>query len=249
MDTTQRMNDLCNRPVGEVVAEDYRRAEAFKKYGIDFCCGGGKSVKEASEAMGVSCDDLLQALAAVESATEGGVADHLDVRSWEPDFLASYVVNIHHRYVRETTPKLLELTKTVARVHGGTHPESVKIAELMEELAQELDEHMAKEEQEYFPYVEALCAAARNGKAVLEASDADVEELEHEHDAAGGLMKQIRTLSRDFDVSGAPCNTSRIAYNELAKFETDLHRHVHLENNVLFPAVARLNKELEGFTA
>ena len=246
MEITQRILDLCNRTVGDVVAEDYRRADVFKKYGIDFCCGGNKTVKEACEAEGIACDEIMQALAAAEQ--DPLQPNHANVRSWEPDFLASYIVNVHHRYVREHGPILRELTQTVANVHGDTNPESVQIAGLVDSLVQELEEHAEKEEKELFPYVEALCAASR-GEAPLprlpaEAAADPIEALEHEHDRAGALMHEIRTLSGGFQVPEAACNTFQVTYAKLEQFEADLHRHVHLENNVLFPAAEQLEQKL-----
>lgn len=244
MEITKSVKELCNRSVGDVVAEDFRMATVFKEYGIDFCCGGDTSVKDACDTKGVACDDLLQALANAAETPEEKTADHLDVRSWEPDFLASYIVNIHHRYVRDASPILRELTKTVARVHSVTHPETITISELTDELTRELAGHMIDEEQKFFPYVAALCAASRKGENLANQLDKPVEALEHEHDHAGALMKEIRALSRDFDTSQSPCSTSRIACYELEKFESDLHRHVHLENNILFPAVARIEQSI-----
>ena len=245
MEITQRIIDLCSRAVGDVVAEDYRRADVFERYGIDFCCGGDRTVKEACEAAGIACDDMLVALAAAEE--DELRPNHADVRSWEPDFLASYIVNVHHRYVREHGPILRELVQTVACVHGDANPETVQIADLVEELTQELEEHAGKEERELFPHVEALCAASRGEAPVpREAAGAaeSTEVLEHEHDRAGLLMHEIRRLSGDFQVPEDGCNTFHVAYAKLAQFEADLHRHVHLENNVLFPAAKRMEQEL-----
>ena len=246
MEITQRILDLCNRTVGDVVAEDYRRADIFKQYGIDFCCGGNKTVKEACEAQGIACDDILASFAAVEQ--EPLQPNHVNVRSWEPDFLASYIVNVHHRYVREQGAILRELTQTVARVHGETNPESVQIAGLVEELVQELEEHAEKEEKELFPYVEALCAASRGEASLPHSAAGTVTEpitaLEHEHDQAGALMHEIRTLSGGFQAPEAACNTFQVTYAKLEQFEADLHRHVHLENNVLFPAAEQLEQKL-----
>lgn len=248
MKIPQHIVDLCHRPVGDVVADDYRRADVFKAFGIDFCCGGHRSVHEAAEAQGVVCDDLMRALAEVEQALSEPAPDHLDARSWEPDFLASYIVNVHHRYVREHGPRLRELTRTVARVHGDTNPETVQVADRFDELARELEEHTEEEERELFPYIEALCAAARGEGLRPRRPDgslgAPIEALEHDHDRAGALLREIRALSGGFDVPDDACATFRTAYAELERFEADLHRHVHLENNVLFPAALRMEREL-----
>lgn len=248
MEITSAIQDLCRRSVGDVVAEDYRRAAVFERYGIDFCCGGDRTVKEACDARGVSCDEIMQALVlTVETSSRQGPR-YLDVRSWEPDYLVRHIVNVHHRYVREHGPILRELTQTVARVHGDTNPETARIAALVDELVRDLDEHAAKEEEELFPYVEALCVAARAGAvappAALWTAGVTIEVLEHEHDDAGALMREIRTLSEGYAPPEGACATFRIAYAKLKEFEENLHRHVHLENNVLFPAAARLAEQL-----
>lgn len=250
MEISEHIKGLCSKTVGEVVAEDYRRADVFKRYGIDFCCGGDRPVSEASAEKGISCDDLLQALAKVDAEPIASrTFDQPDVRSWPPDFLASYIVNVHHQYVREHAPRLRELTQTVARVHGAQQPEAIQIAQLFHQLADELEEHTAKEEQALFPFVSALYAASQNGSSVPEDLVPDeaswVEVLEDDHDSAGALLRAIRKLSNDFQLPDGACNTYRIAYAELEAFETDLHRHVHLENNVLFPAAERLRQECD----
>lgn len=231
---------LCDRTVGDVVAEDYRRADAFRRYGIDFCCGGNRTVRAAAAEKGVDCDALLHALAAAER--EPARADHADPRAWEPDFLATYIVNVHHRYVRRSLPMLRELTQTVARVHGGTHAATVRIAELTEEVAQELTAHMEKEETVLFPHIERLCEARRTGTAAPTGAPAGapIEMMEEEHDHAGMLLRQIHTLSDGFTAPAEACTTWRMAYERLEAFEADLHRHVHLENNILFPAALRM---------
>lgn len=250
MEMPVHIEALCGRTVGEVVAEDYRRAEVFKRYGIDFCCGGDRPVKEAAAEKGVSCDELMRSLAEAElrPLTSGGGYEQPDVRAWPPDFLASYIVNVHHRYVSDRVPLLRELTRTVARVHGHSHPEVMRVADLFEELATELAEHTEKEEQMLFPYIEALCAASKSDGRLPENAPEEsgwIEALEDDHDHAGALLKAIRTLTHDFEVPAHACNTYRMTYAELEAFEADLHRHVHLENNVLFPAAEKLRQDLQ----
>lgn len=250
MEIPQHITELCRRSVGEVVAEDYRRAEVFKRFGIDFCCGGNRPVEEAAHEKGVQCDQLLVALAEAETLPLGTARgfDQPDVRGWPPDFLANYIVNVHHRYVRDRVPLIRELTRTVARVHGSTQPELVRISEVFDELATELQEHADKEERDLFPFIEALYESTRNGGDLPEDApdeEAWIEVFEDEHDHAGALMREIRTLTHDFEVPSHACNTYRMTYAELEAFETDLHRHVHLENNVLFPAADQLRRNLQ----
>lgn len=241
----QTMN-FAQRSVGEVVAEDYRRAAVFKRFGIDFCCGGGRSVAAACEKKGVAYEELERALVAAEPSRSG--TGHPDPRGWDLDFLADYIVNVHHGYVRENLPVLLQFSGKVARVHGSARPELVEIARLVEELAAELEAHMAKEEHVLFPHIRTMVAARKGAAPVEQPAFGTVQNpiraMEHEHDRAGELMRRLRELSGDFTPPADACNTYRATFAKLEEFEEDLHRHVHLENNLLFPRAASLEQEL-----
>jgi regulator of cell morphogenesis and NO signaling len=224
---------LALRTVGDLVTEDYRRAGVFKQFGIDFCCGGGISLEAACLKKGIAVADVERALAVADSRT-ASLPDRAD--AWDPDFLAAYIVNQHHSYVRESIPVLRAFTQKVARVHGGHQPRLVEIARLFEEVAVELEAHMVAEEQALFPRIRALV----NG----ESSDASLRDLidhmEHDHDLAGRYLREIRRLTDDYTPPEGACNTYRATFVKLEEFEDDLHRHVHLENNVLFPKVLAL---------
>src|SRR5690606_25487440 len=155
-------------------------AGVFREYGIDFCCGGGRTLQSACEAKDLDPIEVARAVAAADRAV--GAAHDVDVRGWDPDFLADYVVNVHHRYVRQNLPTLLAFTEKVARVHGAHHPETVEIAGLVGELAEELGAHLAEEERVLFPQIKALCAQRRDDSGAAEASEPELEEvrrLEH----------------------------------------------------------------------
>lgn len=236
--------DFAQRTVGEVVAEDYRRGSVFKRFGIDFCCGGGRTVQTACEKAHVPYEEVAAALL---TAAESRGTGHPDPSQWSADFLADYIVNLHHGYVRESLPILRQFARKVARVHGAAQPELIAIANLVEELAEEMEAHMVKEEDQLFPYVRAL-VKRQEGRPPSERPPFDsvaepIERLEHEHDHAGELMRRIRELSGDYTPPEHACNTYRALYAKLEEFEDDLHWHVHLENNVLFPRAAKLEKE------
>ncbi|HLT47960.1 MAG TPA: iron-sulfur cluster repair di-iron protein [Rubricoccaceae bacterium] len=232
------------RTVGDLVAEDYRRAAVLKRFGIDFCCGGGRTLEAACQKKGVAVDDVMRAL---EAADGRGSAPEARVTAWSPGFLADYIVNEHHGYVRESTFVLRAFTQKVARVHGGARPELVEIATLFEELASELEEHMDAEEAAVFPRIKALSGGA--GPASGPSLEALISELEAEHDRAGELMREIRRLSDDYTPPEGACNTYRAAFAKLEEFEDDLHRHVHLENNVLFPKALAFEVEARRMAA
>lgn len=243
-------SELRNKTVAELVASDFRTANVFKKYGIDFCCGGKRTLAEVSKKEDVDLDRLEDDLKTIE--TSPAETPHLDFNQWEIDFLSDYIVNVHHKYVRENIPPLLEYTQKVARVHGATNPEVVQIARLFSDLAAELHQHMLKEEQILFPYIKQLAAAKKEPHSVQPAPFRSVENpiamMVHEHDTAGKIMKEIRRLSSDFNFPENACNTYRVSYLKLNEFEGDLHKHIHLENNILFPKAIEAEEKLQNQT-
>ncbi|HXH17479.1 MAG TPA: iron-sulfur cluster repair di-iron protein [Chitinophagales bacterium] len=229
--------DIRNKTVGQWVAEDYRTAEVFKKHGIDFCCGGGRSVQDVCEKKGVDYALLEKEL--LNAGTKKSAESNLNASEWQLDFLADYIVNVHHAYVRQNIPYLLEYAGKVAKVHGNANPETVRINELINQLVSELQMHMVKEEKVLFPYIKKLARVRQENlqmeKPHFGTVHNPVRMMEAEHEHAGGILKQIRSLSRDFTPPAHACNTYRVLYFKLQEFESDLHRHIHLENNILFP--------------
>ncbi len=233
--------------IGELVTEDFRKAEVFSKYGLDFCCGGGKSLKEACEEKGINEKEVESALAQVESQAKNR---QQDFNSWELDFLVDYIINIHHKYVKESVNMLYEFSDKVANVHGENHPEVIKIAGLFETIANELDVHMQKEENILFPYIKQLAIAKRENTGMEPSPFGSVENpikmMETDHVAVGSSMDEINSLSNSFTPPEDACSSYRALYSKLKEFEQDLHQHIHLENNILFPKSIRLEKELLG---
>ncbi len=232
---------IKEKTVGELVAEDYRKAEVFKKFGIDFCCGGGKTVKDVCEKKGVDYAVLEKEL--LDAEKKAG-SDTTNFNEWKLDALADYIVEKHHTYVKENIPMLLEFSKKVARVHGNANPEVVKIADLFQEAADELTHHMMKEENVLFPYIKELANKQKNGSNGLHPPFGTVQNpirmMEMEHEQVGDLLKQIAELSGNYTPPAHACNTYRVEYFKLKEFEDDLHRHIHLENNILFPKAIEL---------
>lgn len=213
--------DPATTTVREMVVEDYRTAAVFGRYGLDFCCGGGATIARACEKKGVEVDRLVADLEEVRSNRTGDVDR---AASWSPALLVDYIEANHHAWVRSVLPSMTEHAAKVARVHGNGRPALGEIARLVEELGTEMLEHMEKEETRLFPLV-------RSGSDDVASV---VAELEAEHTDAGSTMAEIRRLTDDFTPPEDACTTWRVLYDELAAFETDLHRHVHLENNILF---------------
>ncbi len=226
--------------VRDFVNQDFRAAAVFHQHGIDFCCGGGKTLSEVCRAknleQGMVMEEISRACAA--GAETPRFVD------WQADELARYIVLRHHGYCRTALPVLVAHTRKLANVHGPANPELVEIAEIVEGGAGEMEAHMLQEEQVLFPYVERLAATRRAGLEAFPAPFGDVgtpiRAMEADHDRAERAMARIRDLARDYAVPEHGCTTWRVTLQELQSFEHDLHTHVHLENNVLFPKARTL---------
>jgi regulator of cell morphogenesis and NO signaling len=228
--------------VREIVARDFRTAAVFENFGIDFCCGGNVALGEICQQRSLAYGDVAAALSAATTAPAS--PDSPRFGTWTPPALVSYIVANHHSYVRSAIPTLLERTKKIASVHGERHPELQEVATTFAAVADEMTSHMFKEERILFPYIVALAEAADGGSAAPHAPFGSVENpirmMEHEHESAGGAMARINGLTGGFQPPDDACTTYRVCLQELKAFEDDLHRHVHLENNILFPKARTL---------
>jgi regulator of cell morphogenesis and NO signaling len=226
---------LSERQVGEIVTENYHSAGIFREYGIDFCCGGGITLKEACQNTGADLQEVSDKLAEIARDNDDNGNDYSE---WPAGLLIDYIVQTHHRFVRMKTPEIAAYAEKVARVHGGRHPENVSVFHKFMELGQEMMQHLRSEEEKVFPMIKNI-ADLREEDAALDTSltkelGAQLNEMEDEHESAGRLIAEIRELTNGFTPPEDACTTYRILYQNLAGFEEDLHKHVHLENNILF---------------
>ncbi len=237
------MTATTDTTVRDIVAADFRAAAVFQRFGIDFCCGGGSTLSDACRQQNVSADDVLQALT---SACAMPDARTPRFNSWDVGALISYIVSNHHAYVRQALPAIQAHTRKIAAVHGENHPELREVAGVFDEVAAEMTSHMMKEERVLFPFITALGAAAQQGAPPPSAPFGRVSNpihmMEQEHESAGAAMARIRELTGGYAPPEDGCTTYRVTLLELEAFESDLHAHVHLENNILFPKA----KELAG---
>ena len=239
-----KMEDIRNSKIGELVADDYRKAGVFKKFGLDFCCGGGKSIAEACEKKGINEEELIDAIKLLDDKED---ASEQNFNEWKLDLLADYIINVHHSYVRQNLPLILQFSYKAARVHGHAHDELVKINEKFQLVADELTMHMQKEEMVLFPYIKELAKSSVNEPASPPPFGTvanPIRMMEAEHENAGNLLKEISELSNDYTPPEYACNTWRVLFAHLEDFENDLHRHIHLENNILFPKAIQLETAL-----
>ena len=240
-----RKNDAATgATVGEIAAKDMRKAEVFKKYGIDFCCGGKKSLEQVCREQGLDAAAVEAELDQVELQPQTN--ENFD--KWDPDFLADYIYNKHHRYYYEEGPVIKDLLEKVGNRHGAQHPELALLQEKYQTLASELDSHFIKEEKVLFPFIKNLVNARRTGNtADLYANFSiaqPVQMMESDHEAAGGLLLEMRKITNDYTLPAEACNSYGFLYQKLKALESDLHQHIHLENNILFPKALALEKEL-----
>ncbi|MCM0080330.1 iron-sulfur cluster repair di-iron protein [Geomonas sp. Red32] len=227
--------------VGEIVAKDFRTAGVFEKYGIDFCCGGNIAVAKLCHEKGIDARELGQEL---EKASAEPIERSHNYNAWELPFLADYIVNTHHAYLKESMATIEAYAAKIAQVHGERHPEVVKIAEIFSKIAADMTLHLREEEEILFPAIKKLSDKRKAGAAPdsgdLESLRGTLTTVTHEHDEIGEAVHAIRDLSGNYRVPGDVCNTFMVTYQKLKEFEDDLHKHVHLENNILFPKAAKL---------
>lgn len=240
------MNTIENTTIGEFVAKDFRTAAVFSKFGIDFCCKGNRTIEEASEKKGADSQTILAEIKAVlESKTDNSI----DFNSWPLDLLADYIEKTHHRYVVEKTQVLLPFLNKLCKVHGPSHPELLEINELFLGCAADMAQHMKKEELILFPFIKNMVKAMLTDELLVQPHFGTVENpiemMKHEHENEGDRFRKIAELTNNYTPPSYACNTFKVTYAMLQEFEKDLHKHIHLENNILFPAAIALEKDFK----
>jgi regulator of cell morphogenesis and NO signaling len=231
--------------VGQIAAKDLRKAEVFKKYGIDFCCGGKKTVREICSEKGIDATKVEQEL---QQTSQTVTSVNNAYNEWNLDFLADYIVNTHHSYVRKYLPEMQAYALKVARVHGGRHPELLPILNQVTEINDELSAHLVEEETVLFPLVKQIVQAKNAGTQLSKSGNESlatlIAQMEKEHDSVGRALDEIRRLSNDFELPKDACASYSLFYKMIQEFENDLHLHIHLENNILFPKAVDMEQSL-----
>jgi len=226
---------LENTSIGEIVADDFRAAEIFRKEGIDFCCGGKKSLEQACEEKKIDSTSIIDQLIDLKNNPSD---EARNFREWDLAFLADYIVNTHHKYVLKTLPELTYYTHKIADVHGSNHPELNEVAALFDAINEELLQHLKKEEELLFPSVkEVLRNNSPEAKSIIHS---EISRMSGEHESAGGAMDRINSITSGYRVPADGCNSYQVTFKLLHQFEDDLHVHVHLENNILYPKALSL---------
>jgi regulator of cell morphogenesis and NO signaling len=229
---------ISQRSVKDYVLDDFRSAQVFEKHGIDFCCGGGKSVQDACKKHGADYSVVKKELDALSTQAQTG-ATTPRYQDWPVALLADYIVANHHHYIKSVTPLIRVHAMKVASVHKERWPYMIEVAQIFEEVSEELDNHMMKEEKILFPRLRQLEIASQSGEQKPQIGG-PIQQMMIEHDQAGELLARIRSLTNDYELPEGGCMTFRTLLAELTDYERDLHQHVFLENNVLFPKATAL---------
>jgi regulator of cell morphogenesis and NO signaling len=237
---------VTTQTVREIALENPASIRVFEAFGIDYCCGGRKPLAEACAAKNIALDTVITAL---ENGSASSAPLSEDWNAQSLGALAAHIVNAHHAYVRRELPRLAELAGKVVNRHGDTKPELPQIQAKVAQISEELTEHLAKEEVVLFPYITKLERAKDEGTAKPHGCFGTVASpiamMTQEHEAAGALLAEIRQLSGDYTPPVGACPTFHAFYNGLHEFEQDLHQHIHLENNILFPRAMAMEEAVQ----
>ncbi|MFT7611249.1 MAG: regulator of cell morphogenesis and NO signaling [Parvicellaceae bacterium] len=230
------------KTVAKYVAENIKTAHVFKKFGLDFCCGGNITLEQACINNNVDQAELEKQLMNVEVNTDRS----LDFDSWKLSFLIDHIINVHHSYVKESLPLISQYSKKVVEAHSSQYPYLIEIDKLFHAVSDELMTHLSKEEEVLFPYIKglesSLDSVAFNLTSSLDSVVNPIGVMEDEHENAGDVFKKIAKLTNNYKPPAGACNTFKALYSKLEEFEQDLHHHIHLENNILHPKAIALEE-------
>jgi len=239
------METISNNTIGSLVAANFKAASVFQKFGIDFCCKGNMTISEACAGQNLDKEKVEQEVLSVLASNEKGAIDY---NSWPIELLADYIEKTHHRYVTEKIPELNIFLKKLCTVHGERHPELLNIYEHFLDSAEELTIHMIKEENILFPYIRSMVKAENSQSEIDKPPFMTVQNpiamMMKEHDTEGGRFREISKLSNGYTPPADACTTYKVAFAMLKEYEEDLHTHIHLENNILFPKAVSLESAL-----
>ena len=232
-------------PVGEIARFNYKTVEVFEKLRIDFCCGGDLSLEEACKRQKVNADEILLSLKNLIGSSQ---TDNDRIHSLPLDQLIDHIIKVHHSYVVESIPILQKYLHKITDVHGTNHPELAEVEDSFNQAAANLLQHMEKEEGILFPIIKEMLSAKAGGTEYEGSHCGTVQSpisvMKQEHEAEGDRFELMSVLTNNYTLPADACNTFSYSYQKLQEFEQDLHRHIHLENNILFPEAIKLEKEL-----
>lgn len=240
--TCASRNPLAAKAIAQLVAEQPDRACLFEQYGLDYCCGGRKTLQQACAQKSVNLDEVLEKVSALDAKRNPS--------KMEPDWkktslkeLIDHIITCYHQPLRSDLPRISQLAEKVAKVHGERHPEMIELAEIFKPFREQLELHMQKEELILFPGISSIeSSGSPRAFGCGGGVDHPIEVMTHEHDDAGEALSTMRRLTNGYTAPADACNTFKVLLHELAKLELEMHAHVHKENNILFPRTLELSK-------
>jgi regulator of cell morphogenesis and NO signaling len=242
------MENFAAKTVREIALEMPVTTRVFEEFKIDYCCGGRRPLAEACDAAGVSADVVLKKLETIVEVEQPGELEWLKTTTLSR--LIDHILDTHHVFTRSEIENLLPLMEKVSNRHGETHPELYELAIVFQELCDDLAPHLVKEEWVLFPYIEQLERAVENSGTVSFPPFGTVRHpvsmMMMEHDTAGDILRRMREISMEYRLPEGACPSYTALYTRLEAFEKDLHQHIHLENNLLFPRAVELEQKIFG---
>lgn len=236
------MQEIKELTLAQIVNNNHKAANVFEKYHLDFCCKGKRTLEQACSEQQVPLTEVTTDLENVIKTNETNV----EFEKMTLTHLCEYIVNTHHAYVKKELPLIYAYLQKVSFKHGERHPELHKIFEIFTALKEEMEGHMKKEELILFPRIKELQKLTEHKTANFQLNigylQSPITIMEQEHDHAGSLLNEIRMLSNGYNPPVDACTTYRLSFAVLQAFELDLHQHVHLENNILFPKAISMYK-------
>ncbi len=225
------MENTAEQTLGSIVAGNFKAASVFEKYQLDFCCGGKHTLAKACSDKNINLQSVTDEL----NSMDEGRPTVMPFNQMHPSELIGYILTHHHFYVKQAMPQILRHLEKVATKHGDNFLYMKKVFSIFQEVNIEMLHHMQKQEQILFPMIKTAAeATSNNAEALKERLSMIIVVMENEHKSAGRSIAEIRTLTNNYEPPFDACNTFRVCLAELKDFEEDLHKHVHLENNILF---------------
>ena len=233
--------------ITDIVKYDYRTADIFRKYDIDFCCGGKWPLEMICQNKNLETDDVVKELQNVVIQTASNAA--LDFDSWDVDFLADYILNVHHRYVSKALPEINEQTTKFLDGHRKKFPELEEVEIIVKKFLREIPPHMKQEEEIFFPYIKQIFYAYKNkesyARLLIRTLRKPLEEVMlKEHETTGVNLHRLRTITNNYTPPENACLSHKVTFSKLKELDNDLVQHIHLESNILFPKAIAMEQEL-----
>jgi len=242
-------NEFLTKTLAQIVNANHQAAGVFEKFDLDFCCKGKRTLEQACIEKDLQTEQVIAEL----EKTDDSTINFADINFNEMSLaqLAEYIVMTHHSYVKNEMPSIMGYLQKVASKHGERHPEMFKVFELFAAVNEEMGQHMQKEELVLFPRIKEISKQITEGKEIIINNTyllSPINMMEQEHDHAGSMLAEIRKLTNEYTPPKDACTTYRLSFAALKAFELDLHQHVHLENNILFPKALQMFEETKPYS-